>query len=81
MTSLCKLVQTGANYADDLALFTNTPAQTESQLHIPVQEVNGIGLGVNSVLMIREKYTIHHFCEDTECRRGDLLKVMVNRGK
>ena len=39
---------TGVNYADDLALPTNTPAQTEPLLHSVYQAAKGIGLHVNA---------------------------------
>ena len=38
---------TDADYSDDLALLTNTPAQVESQLHSPEQAAGGISLYVN----------------------------------
>ena len=39
---------TDADYADDLALLTNTPAQAESLLHNLKQAAGGIGLRVNA---------------------------------
>ena len=39
---------TDADYADDLALLANTPAQAESLLHSLEQSARGIGLHVNS---------------------------------
>ena len=37
-----------ADYADDLVLLTNTPAQAESLLHNLVQAAKGLGLYVNA---------------------------------
>ena len=39
---------TDTNYADDLALFVNTPAQAESRLHNLEQAAGGIGFYVNA---------------------------------
>ena len=39
---------TDANYADDIALLANTPAQAESLLHSLKQAAAGIGLHVNA---------------------------------
>ena len=39
---------TDADYADDLVLLANTPAQTESLLHRLDQETGGIGINVNA---------------------------------
>ena len=39
---------TDADYANDLALPTNTPAQAKSQLHYLEQAVGDIGLYVNT---------------------------------
>ena len=39
---------TGVNYADDLALLENTPAQDESPPHIVEQAAGGISLYVNT---------------------------------
>ena len=39
---------TDANYADDIALPENTPAQAESQLHSLERAAGGIGLHVNA---------------------------------
>ena len=39
---------TDANYADDIALLANTPAQTESLLHSLERAAGGIGLYVNA---------------------------------
>ena len=39
---------TDADYADDLALLTNTPAQAESQFHTLEQAAGGINLHVNA---------------------------------
>ena len=38
----------GANYADNLAIFTNTPAQEESQLQSQEKAVRGIGFYINA---------------------------------
>ena len=39
---------TDADYADDLALFANTPGQAETLLHSPKRAAAGIGLNVNA---------------------------------
>ena len=39
---------TDADYADDIALLANTPAQAESQLHSLERAASGIGLHVNA---------------------------------
>ena len=39
---------TDTDYADDLALLANIPAQTESLLHNPEQAAGGIGLHKNT---------------------------------
>ena len=39
---------TNTDYADDLVLLANTPAQAESLLHSLEQTASGIGLYVNS---------------------------------
>ena len=39
---------TDTDYTDDLALFTNTPAQTKSLLHNLKQAVGGIGCYVHA---------------------------------
>ena len=39
---------TDANYVDDLALLTNTPAQAESQLHSIEQAAEGTDFHVNA---------------------------------
>ena len=39
---------TDANYADDIALLANTPAQPETLLHSLERAVGGIGLHVNA---------------------------------
>ena len=39
---------TDADYADDIALLTNKPAQTETLLHGPERAIAGIGVHVNA---------------------------------
>ena len=39
---------TDADYADDIALLANTPAQAESQLHSLEREAGFIGIHVNA---------------------------------
>ena len=39
---------TDSDYADDIALLANTPAQTETQLHSLERAAAGIGLYVNA---------------------------------
>ena len=39
---------TGADYADDIALLANAPAQTETQLHSLYQPAEGIELHINA---------------------------------
>ena len=39
---------TDADYADDIAVLANTPAQAETQLHSQERAASGIGLHVNA---------------------------------
>ena len=62
-----------ANYADDIALLANTPAQAEFQLHSLEQEAFGIGLHVNADDM---EYMCSNEKDDISTLNGRSLKPM-----
>ena len=63
---------TDADYADDIALLANTPAQTESLLHNLERETGGIGLRVNSN---KAEYMCFNQSDDISTLNGGSLKL------
>ena len=63
---------TDANYADDIALLTNTPAQEESQLHSLEWAAAGIGLHANAD---KTEYLCFNQRGDISTLKGGPLKL------
>ena len=64
---------TDADYADDIALLTNTPTQAESLLHSLVREAGGIGLHVNAD---KTEYMCFNQTGDISPLNGGSLKLV-----
>ena len=64
---------TDADYADDIALLANTPAQTESLLHSLVWVAGGIGLHVN---VDKTDYIGFNQSDDISTLNGGSLKLV-----
>ena len=64
---------TDADYADDIALLTNTPAQAESQLHSLERAAGGIDLHVNADKM---EYMCFNQRGDISTQKGGPLKLV-----
>ena len=61
------------DYADDIALLTNTPTQAETQLHCMEWAAAGIGLHVNTVKM---EYMCFNQRGDISILNGSSLKLV-----
>ena len=64
---------TDADYADDIALIANTPAQAESLLHSLERAAGGIGLNINAN---KTEYMSFNQCGDICKLKGVPLKLM-----
>ena len=64
---------TNADYADDIALLANTPAQAETLLHNLEQAAAGIGLHVNAD---KTEYMCFNQRGDTSTLNGSSLKLV-----
>ena len=64
---------TDVDYADDIALLTNTPAQAETLLHSLEQAAAGIGLHVNAY---KTKYMCFNQRGDISTLNGNSLKLV-----
>ena len=64
---------TNADYADDIALLTNAPAQAETQLHSLERAVAGIGLLVNAH---KTEYMCFYQRGDISTLNGSSLKLV-----
>ena len=63
---------TNADYADNITLLTNTPAQAESLLHCLEQAAGGIGLHVNAD---KTEYMYFNKRADISTLKGSPLKL------
>ena len=66
-------INTDADYADDIALLANTPAQAESLLHRLERAAGGIGLYVNAD---KTEYMCFNQRGDTFTLKGGPLKLV-----
>ena len=65
---------TDSNYADDIALLANTPAQAETQIHSLEWEAAGIGLHVNAH---KTEYMCFNQRGDISTQNGSSLKLVI----
>ena len=64
---------TDADYADDIAILTNTPNQAETLLHSLERAANGIGLHVNAH---KTEYMCFNQTDDVSTLEGSSLKLV-----
>ena len=68
---------TDANYADDIALLENAPAQAETLLHSQERAATGIGLHVNAhtrcIRYVSRPFSYGHFYWNSSLLRSNLL--------
>ena len=64
---------TDADYADDIALLSNTPAQSQTLLHSLERAASGIGLHVNAD---KTEFMCFNQRDDISTRNGSSLKLV-----